>query len=104
MKKFTAHRADALDEGIVLFSASAENEDTGEIVDSVLGIIDADGEARWAELFDEEGEPFTGKVEGLSRKPGVRGHVSFVIDSDDTDNASRIYEADLDGPWYERLN
>lgn len=90
-------------EEVTLFSASAENEDTGEIVGSVLGIIDADGEARWAELFDEDDEPFGGKVEGLSLKPGERDHVYFVIDSDDADQASRIYEADLDGPWYEQF-
>ena len=46
---------------------------------------------------------FTGKVEGLSRKPGVRAHVYFVVDSDDVDSASRIYEADLDGPWYSQF-
>ncbi len=101
--RLTFSDAEALAEGIVLFSASAENEDTGEIVGSVLGIIDADGDARWAELLDESGEPFTGKVEGLSRKPSERDHVYFVIDSDDTDTASRIYEADLDGPWYSQF-
>ncbi|PSQ98232.1 MAG: hypothetical protein BRD48_07865 [Bacteroidetes bacterium QS_9_68_14] len=98
--RLTFSDAEALEEGITLFSASAENEETGEIVGSVLGIIDADGEARWAELLDEGGEPFEGKVEGLSRKPGETDHVYFVIDSDDADRASRVYEADLDGPWY----
>jgi hypothetical protein len=101
--RLTFSDAEALEEGITLFSASAEDEETGEIVGSVLGIIDADGEARWAELLDEDGEPFEGKVEGLSRKPGVRDHVYFVIDSDAADQASRIYEADLDGPWYEQF-
>ena len=101
--RLTFSDAEALDEGITLFSASAENEDTGDTVGSVLGIIDADGEARWAELLGEDGEPFTGKVEGLSRKPGEKDHVYFVIDSDDADQASRIYEADLDGPWYEQF-
>jgi hypothetical protein len=98
--RLTFSDAEALEEGITLFSASAENEETGKIVGSVLGIIDADGEARWAELLDEGGEPFGGKVEGLSRKPGETDHVYFVIDSDDADRASRVYEADLDGPWY----
>jgi hypothetical protein len=101
--RLTFSDAEALDEGVMLFSASAENEDTGDTVGSVLGIIDADGEARWAELLGEDGEPFTGKVEGLSRKPGEKDHVYFVIDSDDADQASRIYEADLDGPWYEQF-
>lgn len=101
--RLTFSDAEALDEGITLFSASAENEDTGDTVGSVLGIIDADGEARWAELLDENGEPFEGKVEGLSRKPGERDHVYFVIDSDDAEQASRIYEADLDGPWHEQF-
>lgn len=98
--RLTFSDAEILEDGVTLFSASAENEDTGDTVGSVLGIIDADGEARWAELLNEEGVPFKGKVEGLSRKPGVRDHVYFVIDSDDASQASRIYEADLDGPWY----
>ena len=92
-------------DGITLFSASAENEDTGEVVGSVLGIIAADGQARWAELFDEDGTPFTGKVEGLSTEPdGNHHHVYFVIDSDDAGQASRIYEAELRGPWFEHVS
>ena len=88
-------------DGVTLFSASAENEETDEIVGSVLGIIGPDGETRWAELFGEDGAPFTGKVEGLSTKPdGNPHHVYFVIDSDDADRASRIYEAELEGPWF----
>ena len=101
--RLTFSDAEALDEGVLLFSASAENEDTGDTVGSVLGIIDADGEARWAELLNEDGDPFEGKVEGLSRKPGERDHVYFVIDADAADQASRIYEADLDGPWYSQF-
>ena len=101
--RLTFSDAEALDDGVTLFSASAENEDTGDTVGSVLGVIDADGEARWAELLGEDGEPFTGKVEGLSRKPGERDHVYFVIDADAADQASRIYEADLDGPWYDQF-
>ncbi|MFB6247012.1 MAG: hypothetical protein ABEL97_00405 [Salinibacter sp.] len=87
-----------LHEGATLFSASAENEDTGDVVGSVLGVIDEDG-ARLAELFDEDGTPFEGKVEGLSVHPDDAHRVSFVIDADASDEPSLIYEADLDGPW-----
>lgn len=37
-------------------------------------------------------------AEGLRRTPGERDRVYFVIDSDDTDEVSRVYEADLNGP------
>ncbi|MFB6098143.1 MAG: hypothetical protein ABEK84_03335, partial [Salinibacter sp.] len=55
-------------DGAVLFSASAEDETTGDVVGSVLGVID-ETRARLAELFDEDGTPFEGKVEGLSVHP-----------------------------------
>lgn len=84
---------------VILFSASAENEETGDVVGSVLGIIDEDG-ARLAELFHEDGTPFEGKVEGLSLRPGHSRRVSFVIDADASDEASLIYEAVLEGPWF----
>ncbi|MFB6229520.1 MAG: hypothetical protein ABEL04_00050 [Salinibacter sp.] len=86
-------------DGAVLFSASAEDETTGDVVGSVLGVIDEDG-ARLAELIDEDGTPFEGKVEGLSVHPGSPNRASFVIDADASDEPSLIYEAELDGSWH----
>jgi hypothetical protein len=77
----------------VLFSASAEDPQTGEIGGSVLGIIDKDGDARWTHLFDEEGELFRGKIEGLTLDASDEGKIYFVIDDDDEDTPSRIFHA-----------
>ena len=91
--RLTFSDAELLGHGRVLFSASAEAGGTGEIRGSVLGIIEQDGEARWTHLFDEEGRPFTGKIEGLTLDSNDRQKVYFVIDDDDEDTPSRIYHA-----------
>lgn len=85
-------------EDAILYSASAEAED-GAIVGSVLGVIRGD-EVRQAELLDEEGNAFTGKVEGLAIVPGDPSRVCFVLDQDDPGKPSPIFEAKLEGRWY----
>lgn len=87
--------------GGVLYSASAEASGGGDgrIAGSVLGVIDADG-ARWATLLDEEGNPFGGKIEGLSVDPADPRLVFFVVDDDDAEQPSDIFEAELSGPWF----
>ena len=82
-----------------LYSASAEDPATDAITGSALGVIEAGGEARWATVYDERGEPFRGKIEGLSRAPGKPGRVHFVIDDDDETVPSEYFEAELHGPW-----
>jgi hypothetical protein len=91
--RLTFSDAEHLGDGRVLFSASAEDRETGAIRGSVLGIIDEDGQARWTHLFDEEGQPFRGKIEGLTLDPNDRAKVYFVIDDDDEDTPSRIFHA-----------
>jgi hypothetical protein len=91
--RLTFSDAELLDGGRVLYSASAEDPSTGEIRGSVLGIIDQDGQARWARLVDEEGAPFTGKIEGLTLDLVDPAKVHFVIDDDDEDSPSSIFEA-----------
>lgn len=93
-------------EGVVLFSASAEGSgqaaEDGEIVGSVLGVIDAAG-ARWARLTSEDGSPFTEKIEGLSVAGGDPRRAFFVVD-DDHDQPSELFEVRLDGPWFDRVS
>ena len=91
--RLTFSDAEHLGDGRVLFSASAEDEKTGGIRGSVLGIIERDGEARWTHLVDEKSRPFTGKIEGLTLDVNDRQKVYFVIDDDDEDTPSRIYHA-----------
>jgi hypothetical protein len=90
---------------VVLFSASAEGSgnaaEDGEIVGSVLGVIDADG-ARWVRLTDEDGSPFAEKIEGLSVAGDDPREAFFVVD-DDHDQPSELFEVRLDGPWFDRV-
>jgi hypothetical protein len=91
--RLTFSDAEHLGDGRVLFSASAEDPETGRIQGSVLGIIDQRGEARWTHLSDENDEPFKGKIEGLTLDPNDKSKVYFVIDDDDEDTPSRIFHA-----------
>ena len=91
--RLTFSDAEHLKDGRVLFSASAENPGNGSICGSVLGMIEKDGEARWTHLSDEEGKPFSGKIEGLTLDPNDKAMVYFVIDDDDEDTPSRILHA-----------
>ncbi len=91
--RLTFSDAEHLAEGRVLYSASAEDPVSGSIKGSVLGIIEANGDARWTHLFDEDGEPFNGKIEGLTLDSRDPRKVYFVIDDDDEDMPSRIFHA-----------
>jgi hypothetical protein len=95
--RLTFSDAEHLGGGRVLYSASAEHPETGAITGSVLGIIEANGQARWAELSDEQGQNFTGKVEGLTLDLEDPDTIHFVIDDDDEDNPSLMFEARLEG-------
>ena len=91
--RLTFSDAEHLAEGRVLFSASAEDPESGKVKGSVLGIIEANGDARWTHLSDEEGKPFEGKIEGLTLDSKDPRKVYFVIDDDDEDKPSRIFHA-----------
>lgn len=82
----------------ILYSASAEGE--GDyIAGSSIGIIRSDT-VRWAEVIDEDGTAFEGKIEGLIVDPDDHYTVYFVIDDDQADQPSEIFEAKLQGSWY----
>lgn len=91
--RLTFSDAEHLHGGRVLYSASAEDPESGEIKGSVLGIIEADGRARWTHLFDQDGGLFQGKIEGLTLDLKDPSKVYFVIDDDDEDTPSRIFHA-----------
>jgi hypothetical protein len=98
--RLTFSDAEHLGEGRILYSASAEDGATGRIAGSVLGVIEADGTARWAELMDDDGSPFEGKIEGLTRDLREACKVYFVIDDDDETIPSKIYEALLSDTFF----
>jgi hypothetical protein len=91
--RLTFSDAEHLGGGRVLFSASAEDPVSGAIKGSVLGIIEADGSACWTHLRDQDGGPFSGKIEGLTLDSENRRKVYFVIDDDEEDTPSRIFHA-----------
>jgi hypothetical protein len=80
--RLTFSDAEHLGGGRILYSASAENPETGEIAGSVLGVIEGDGSARWTELTGKDGAPFRGKIEGLTRDTKDSRKIHFVIDDD----------------------
>lgn len=84
----------------LLFSASAEaSSDTDYVAGSALGVIDSEG-ARWAPVLTQNGEHFGGKMEGLSTDPDDPRHVFFVVDDDQEEQPSNVFEVELEGPWY----
>lgn len=98
--RLTFSDAELRADGAVLFSASAEaRDDSDHIAGSVLGVIDADGAARWSLLHDEDGALFRGKIEGLALSRNDDNHLYFVIDDDNADEPSVMFEARLEGPW-----
>lgn len=98
--RLTFSDAEHLGGGRVLYSASAEDMETDSIAGSVLGVIEPDGEARWTKLLDEEGGPFRGKIEGLTRDLADPRKIHFVIDDDDEMVPSLIYEAMLSEAFF----
>lgn len=88
--------------GALVYTATAEASpnavDDGPVAGSALGVIGADGEARWTELRSADGTRFEGKVEGVAR--GTRpGTVYVIVDRDDPDRPSELCEVELSGDW-----
>jgi hypothetical protein len=99
--RLTFSDAEHLGAGRVLFSASAEHPQSGEIVGSVLGLLDASGEASWTELIGLDGDTFPGKIEGLTTDWRHPRKIHFVVDDDDEDAPSEIFEAVLSDRFFE---
>lgn len=93
----------ALRNGAMFFTATAEaSPDSvvdGPVMGSVLGRIDGDGTARWAELWDSDGTRFPGKVEGLVLDPAVERRAWILIDQDNPQVPSELCEIELCGGW-----
>ncbi len=85
----------------ILYSASAEAPgDSDYIAGSAIGIINGNN-VRWTEVEDEDGTAFKGKIEGLIVDADDKYTIYFVIDDDQADQPSEIFEARLEGPWFE---
>ncbi len=93
--RLTFSDAEYLGSGRILYSASAEDPENGDVAGSVLGLIEPPGDARWAEIMSEDGSPFQSKIEGLTLTPGDETRVRFVIDDDDESAPSEIFEAEM---------
>lgn len=93
--------AAALGESLI-YTATAEASpnavDDGPVAGSAVGIIGADGAARYTVLEDAYGARFDGKVEGVAR--GARpGMLYVVVDRDDPRRPSELCEVELAGDW-----
>jgi hypothetical protein len=86
----------------LIYTATAEASpnavDDGPVAGSALGIIGADGEARWTVLLGADGAGFDAKVEGVARGPRP-GTVYVVVDRDDPHRPSELCEVELTGDW-----
>jgi hypothetical protein len=87
------------DTDAVLYAAAAEASadvvEDGEVGGSALGIIAADGSARWAPVEGEGGGPCAEKVEGVAFDAG--GRLWAVVDQDDPDRPSELWLVELTG-------
>ncbi len=85
--------------GRVLYVAAAESSadvfEDGAVGGSALGVIGADGAARWTPIVDAAGDPFADKVEGVAFDDA--GRLWVVIDQDDPDRPSELCEVALAG-------
>jgi len=84
----------------LVYTATAEASpnavDDGPVAGSALGVIGADGEARFAVLEDAAGAGFDAKVEGVARGPRP-GTLYVVVDRDDPHRPSDLCEVELSG-------
>jgi hypothetical protein len=87
--------AECLGDGRILFSGSAENPEDGKVSGSVIGLIELSGDTRWTEISCEDGSMFRSKIEGLSLAPGNTSKIRFVIDDDDENAPSQMFEAEF---------
>lgn len=93
--------AAAFGDGLI-YTATAEDSpnavDDGPVAGSAVGIIGADGEARFAVFEAADGGRFDGKVEGVARgsRPGT---LYVVVDRDDPHCPSELCEVELSGDW-----
>jgi hypothetical protein len=100
--RLTFSDAEHMGEGRILYSASAEKHDSGEVAGSILGILEPNGQARWNKLLDRDGRTFSGKIEGLTLDVHDPRKVHFVIDDDDDAVPSKIYQAMLSRGFFEQ--
>jgi hypothetical protein len=88
--------------GALIYTATAEASpnavDDGPVTGSAVGIIGADGVARFAVFEAADGGRFDGKVEGVARGPRP-GTLYVVVDRDDPHCPSELCEVELWGDW-----
>jgi hypothetical protein len=87
----------------VLYGAAAEASSTasddGEVSGSVIGVMPAAGDLRYARVTDAHGEPTRDKIEGLVSAARYVDGVYAVIDADDATRPSELCEVRLTGAW-----
>lgn len=96
-------------DGSVLYTGTAESSndvvDDGPVAGSVVGIISADmgGTARFAEIRDAAGEVIRAKVEGIAVGDFARGQIFVVVDADDHNRPSELWELEWKDPAHAEM-
>jgi hypothetical protein len=90
-----------LPDGTLCYAAAAERSpnvvDDGEVVGAAIGLLDAEGAARWTPLLDLDGAPFRGKVEGVLPADAEGTTLWVVTDVDDPRTPSELGRVALTG-------
>jgi hypothetical protein len=87
----------------VVYTAAAEDSsdasDDGPVTGSVIGVVPATGELRYAPLTGPSGAAMRDKIEGVVPVPDSSDRVYVVIDPDDATRPSELCEVRLGGDW-----
>ncbi len=86
------------DEPVWFLAAAEASPDTyhdGEVRGSAIGWIDGAGDGYWSSIFDENGQPFRDKAEGLALDPANPERAWVVVDKDDPDAPCELCELHL---------
>ena len=86
----------------VLYCAAAEASPDatrdGPVGGSAIGIIEG-ARTRWIPVTHAGGEPYDGKIEGITAVQGATDRVFAVVDADDPSAASTLLTIELRGSW-----
>ena len=65
----------------------------------MIGVVDPDGDSRWAVVTRADGRRLDGKIEGIAVDPRDSDRLLAVLDADDPALPSVLCVLELRGPW-----
>lgn len=79
--------------------ASPDARTDGAVTGSAIGQLDGNGNGRWIELRDRQGQVVLEKVEGICAMAGNWTGLYGVLDTDDPTRPTELCEIRLSGDW-----